>query len=190
MKKCSHCSFETKKTSNLKRHVQRFHGPDLVKNVQPKQGFCLRFECGQTFHRIRDLQRHLISSRNHKLHFETKAFNSFQVNCLIQYFSFKPSARQHFFHFTKRVLGKFSPGQSPPRWISPDQMGPDKLPNPDLTLEMGGIDRGELTRREKTLSKFLMFRAVAFLIIRYIEIFFFWECIYIDMTWLSDMTKY
>ena len=114
MKKCSHCSFETKKTSNLKRHVQRFHGPDLVKNVQPKQGFCLRFECGQTFHRIRDLQRHLISSRNHKLHFETKAFNSFQVNCLIQYFSFKPSARQHFFHFTKRVLGKFSPGQSPP----------------------------------------------------------------------------
>ena len=115
MKKCSHGSFETKKTSNLKRHVQRFHGPDLVKNVQPKQGFCLHFKCGQTFHRIRDLQRHLISSRNHKLHFETKAFNSFQGNCLIQYFSFKPSARQHFFHFTKRVLGKFSPGQSPPR---------------------------------------------------------------------------
>ena len=33
MKKCSHCSFETKKISNLKRHVQRFHGADLVKDV-------------------------------------------------------------------------------------------------------------------------------------------------------------
>ena len=26
MKKCSHCSFEIKKTSKLKWHVQRFHG--------------------------------------------------------------------------------------------------------------------------------------------------------------------
>ena len=34
MKKCSDCSFETKKTSNLKRHVQRFHGADLVKDIQ------------------------------------------------------------------------------------------------------------------------------------------------------------
>ena len=34
MKKCSDCSFETKKTSNLHRHVQRFHGADLVKDIQ------------------------------------------------------------------------------------------------------------------------------------------------------------
>ena len=34
MKKCSDCSFETKKTSNLQRHVQRFHGADLVKDIQ------------------------------------------------------------------------------------------------------------------------------------------------------------
>ena len=80
MKKCSHCSFETKKTSNLKQHVQRFHGADLVKDIQPKHGFCLCFECGQKYHKIRDLQSHLISSHNHKLNFETKTFNSFQSN--------------------------------------------------------------------------------------------------------------
>ena len=78
MKKCSHCSFETKKISNFKRHVQRFHGADLVKDVQPKRGFCLCFKCGQKYHKIRDLQSHWISSHNHKLHFETKTFNSFQ----------------------------------------------------------------------------------------------------------------
>ena len=44
MKKCSRCSFETKKISNLKRLVQHFHGADLVKDVQPKRGFCLPFE--------------------------------------------------------------------------------------------------------------------------------------------------
>ena len=66
MKKCSHCSFETKKTSNLKRHVELFHGADLVKNIQPKHVV-----------RIRDLQSHFISSHNHKLHFETKTYNSF-----------------------------------------------------------------------------------------------------------------
>ena len=47
MKKCSHCSFETKKTANHKRHVERFHGTDLVKNIQPKHEFCLCLECGQ-----------------------------------------------------------------------------------------------------------------------------------------------
>ena len=78
MRKCNHCSFETKKTSNLKRHAQRFHGADLVKDIQLKRGFCLCFECGQKFHKIRDLQSHLTSSHNHKLHFETKTFNSFQ----------------------------------------------------------------------------------------------------------------
>ena len=80
MKKCSHCFFETKKTWNLKRHVQRFHGADLVKDIQPKHGFCLCFECGQKYYKIRDLQSHLISSHNHKLNFETKTFNSFQSN--------------------------------------------------------------------------------------------------------------
>ena len=47
MKKCSHCSFETKKTANHKRHVERFHGAGLVKNIQPKHEFCLCLECGQ-----------------------------------------------------------------------------------------------------------------------------------------------
>ena len=78
MKKCIHCSFETKKTSNLKRHVQRFHGADLVKDVQPMHGFYLCFECDQKFHEIRDLQIHLISWHNQKLHFETETFNSLQ----------------------------------------------------------------------------------------------------------------
>ena len=55
MKKCSHRSFETKKTSNFKRHVQSFHGADLVKDVQPKRAFRLCFECGQKYHKIRDL---------------------------------------------------------------------------------------------------------------------------------------
>ena len=64
--------------SNLKRHVQRFHGANLVKYVQSKHGFCLCFEYGQKYHKIRDLQSHLISSHNNKLHFETKTFNSFQ----------------------------------------------------------------------------------------------------------------
>ena len=79
MKKCSHCSFETKKISNLRRHGQRFHGADLVKDVQPKRGFCLCFECGQKYTKLEiDLQSHLIRSHNHKLHFETKTFNSLQ----------------------------------------------------------------------------------------------------------------
>ena len=73
MKKCSHGSF-------LKRHVRRFHGADLVQYVQPKHGFCLCFECGQKYHKNRDLQSHLISSHNHKLHFKTNTFNSFQGN--------------------------------------------------------------------------------------------------------------
>ena len=80
MKKCSHCSFETKKTSDLIRHVQRFHGADLIKDIQPEHGFCLCFECGQKYHKIRDLQNHLNSSHNHKLHFETKTFDLFQGN--------------------------------------------------------------------------------------------------------------
>ena len=104
MKKCSQCSFETKKISNLKQHVQRFHGADLVKDVQPKRGFCLCFECGQKYHKIKD--HHMISSQNHKLHFETRTFNLFQGKSLIQYFSFQPSARKHFFHFTKRLSFK------------------------------------------------------------------------------------
>ena len=78
MKKCSHCSFETKKTSNLKLHAQHFHGADLVKDVQPKRGFCLCFKCCLKYHRIRGLQSHLISLRKQKLHFETKTFNLFQ----------------------------------------------------------------------------------------------------------------
>ena len=78
MKKSSHCSFQTKETSNLKRHVQRFHGAILVKYVQSKHGFCLCFECGQKYHKIRDLQSNVISSHNHKLQFGTKTFNSFQ----------------------------------------------------------------------------------------------------------------
>ena len=55
-------------------------------------------------------------------------------------------------------------------------MGPDKLPNPNLTLEMGRNSPGGNDQEGKdfVLSKFLMFQAVAFLIIPYNEIFFFW----------------
>ena len=43
MKKCSHCSFETKKISNLRRHVQRFHGGRFSKGCSTKAWILLVF---------------------------------------------------------------------------------------------------------------------------------------------------
>ena len=58
-------------------------------------------------------------------------------------------------------------------------MGPDKFPNPNLNFEMGrNSPRGggaiDQEGKDFVLSRFLMFQAVAFLIIPYNEIFFFW----------------
>ena len=59
-------------------------------------------------------------------------------------------------------------------------MGPDKFPNPNLNLEMGrNSPRGgggaiDQEGKDFVLSRFLMFQAVAFLVIPYNEIFFFW----------------
>ena len=76
-----------------------------------------------------------------------------------------------FFHFTKRVLGKSPPCQFSPSEF-PDQIGPDKLPNPNLTLEMGRNSPGGIDQEGKdfVLAKF---RAVAIPIIPYHDIFFF-----------------
>ena len=62
IKKCTHCDYQTDKTSNLKRHIGRKHGAELVKEVQSTHGSCLCLECGHKCFRIRDLQYHLIYS--------------------------------------------------------------------------------------------------------------------------------
>ena len=50
--------------------------------------------------------------------------------------------------FIWRVLGKFTPGQSPPPVNFPRWNPPGNLANPNLTRLWGGIHRGELTRVE------------------------------------------
>lgn len=73
--KCKHCPFETKKSSNLKRHVGRLHeGMEEHK----AEGNCHCIQCGFRCQKILHLRDHLL--KDHKILFrqENRVFDSYE----------------------------------------------------------------------------------------------------------------
>ena len=73
--KCKHCPFETKKSSNLKRHVSRLHEG---MEEHEAEGNCRCIQCGFRCQKILHLRDHL--SKDHKILFqqENRVFDTYE----------------------------------------------------------------------------------------------------------------